>query len=144
MFAEFNLDDFPFVKVKFNKNVLNDEDFNEFLQSWLKINKMQKNYMFVFDTRNLGVTNPIYVYRLAKFIKELKKQTPKYLQKSIIIVNNKYLRYLLEFLFTIQDPVSQVFIVDKIENSSIVIDSIKNNYSIDEIYKKEVCIITPD
>ena len=38
-----------------------------------------------------------------------------YLQKSIIIVNNKYLRYLLEFLFTIQDPVSQVFIVDKIE-----------------------------
>ena len=46
---------------------------------------------------------------MANFIKELKRKE-HYLKSSIIIVENKYIRFLLNLIFKLQKPVSDVYI----------------------------------
>ena len=65
MFANFNLDDFPFVSVKFAKSVKNEEDFNNFLKHWIILNAQNKPYSLIFDTTNIGFINPKYAFKMA-------------------------------------------------------------------------------
>jgi hypothetical protein len=68
-------------------------------------------------------------YKLTKFIHNLKKKkfnNPKefdFLQYSIIIVNNWYIKHLLNITFMIQKPVATVYIIEK-------------NYDIEKLYYK--------
>lgn len=49
---------------------------------------------------------------MTAFIKKIKQQEHQYLQKSIIYVNKKSVKRLLDFVFTIQPPVAPVYIID--------------------------------
>ena len=51
-----------------------------------------------------------YAIKLTLFIKKLRKQPYHYLQKSLIVVNDKNIKRLLDFVFTIQAPVSPVYL----------------------------------
>ena len=48
---------------------------------------------------------------MAQFIKELKRKE-QFLQGSIIIVQSKYLRFLLSIIFKLQKPVADVYMTD--------------------------------
>ena len=71
MFAEYNYDEFPYVRVKFNNTIENNEDFDKF--SWLdRFVQSKKNFTFIFDTTNVGFVNPKYCVKMAMFIHNLK------------------------------------------------------------------------
>lgn len=127
MFANFNLDDFPFVNVKFAKSVKNEEDFDNFLKHWIILNAQNKPYSLIFDTTNIGFINPKYAFKMATFIKKLKNMEEKYLTQSIIIVNNSLIKNLLNVVMSIQKPVAKVYIVSDKENADRLYQNLRNN-----------------
>ena len=131
MFAEYNYDFFPIIKVKLN-NADNDNDFDNFLQSWLNLYIQQKDFTFIFDTTNVSDVPFKYSIRMAEFIRRLKKDNSyHYLQKSIIIVNSVFVKRMLNIIFKIQSPVAPVYILD--DEKQEYINSILNNENIQGI-----------
>jgi hypothetical protein len=51
MFAVFDHDEFPIVKVTLNNNIENREDFENFLNEWLRLYDNNEYFTFEFDTR---------------------------------------------------------------------------------------------
>jgi hypothetical protein len=111
MFAEYNYEEFPYVKVKFSNTIENNEDFDSFLAGWIELYNQKKNFTFIFDTTNVGFVNPKYCVKMAMFIHSLKQREIQYLQQSFIIVSSKLVERLLELIFFLQKPVAPVHII---------------------------------
>tara|TARA_B100000575_G_C23087628_1_gene626876 strand:- start:287 stop:724 length:438 start_codon:yes stop_codon:yes gene_type:complete len=110
MFAEFDRNRFPLVKVILNNTPESDEDFQSFLDQWNELYQNQRDFHFLFDTRNVGFPHIKYSIRMAQFIKELRNRPHQYLQQSIILINNNKIKWMLDFIFTLQPPVAPVYI----------------------------------
>ena len=110
MFVDFNYNNFPNIYVTFGKLETNEE-FNMLIDEWLKLYEKKVYFTFIFDTTNLEVYNIKYSFKMSAFIYRLKKESVQYLQKSIIIVKNNFIQYLLDLIFFIQSPVATVYII---------------------------------
>lgn len=141
MFATYNYslyDTKSIVHVKLNKNIENNNDFNTFLNKWRELYEKKKNFIFIFDTSNVGFIPIKYSIQMSLFIKKLKKEKYQYLQKSIIYVNNNIVKRMLDFIFMLQPPVAPVYIIDNKD----YIDLILNN-NVDENIVKKIITILP-
>lgn len=129
MWANYNYSKFPIVKVEFNKTINNEIEFSDFLVKWTLLYKSKKDFTFIFNTIDVGFVNPKYCFKMTKFIKKLKKFNHQYLQKSLIIVSNKYIKYLLNIIFRLQKPVAPVYIYSTKENVNydLLLKKIENN-----------------
>ena len=101
---------FPIIKISFNSEKQVEEEFDEFLAEWLKLYEEQQEFYFIFDTCDLGMMNVKYAYKMSKFIKELKKRDKQFLKKSLIILKNQYISFLLNIVFSITKPVANVYL----------------------------------
>ena len=122
MFVDFNYNNFPNIYVTFGKLETNEE-FNMLIDEWLKLYDKKVYFTFIFDTTNLEVYNIKYSFKMSAFIYRLKKQSVQYLQKSIIIVKNNFIQYLLDLIFFIQSPVAPVYIIKDEINVKRILDS---------------------
>lgn len=141
MFATYNYslyDTKSIVHVKLNKKIENNNDFNTFLNKWRELYEKKKNFIFIFDTSNVGFIPIKYSIQMSLFIKKLKKEKYQYLQKSIIYVNNNIVKRMLDFIFILQPPVAPVYIIDNKD----YIDLILNN-NVDENIVKKIITILP-
>ena len=88
MFSKFNYDDYEkknIVKVVFDTNIIDDNDFDNFLNSWLQLYNLKKDFTFIFDTTNVGYVPIKYSFKMSAFIKNLKRNHYQYLQKLHLI-----------------------------------------------------------
>jgi hypothetical protein len=112
-FAKFDDTNFPVVIIKFNGTIQNDIDFDIFIDTWKSYDKFKKKYTFVFDSSEVTSVPIKYTYKMSSFIRELKQDRENvYLERSIIVCNNYYIRKLLEFIFFLEKPLAPVYIVD--------------------------------
>ena len=119
MWALFNYEKFPIIHVSFQSELHKDSDFQLFLDEWRLNLSKQKPFTFIFDTSQVSIASIKYSYQMAQFIEECKQLQYNYLQKSIIFTNSNFVKYMLSFIFTIQKPISPVYITeskDEIEN----------------------------
>ena len=56
----------------------------------------------------MGLVNPLYSFKMASFISDLKKEPIQYLKQSKIINVNSFTKYLLHLIFSVQSPVAPV------------------------------------
>ncbi len=124
MWATFNDTEYPIVSVKLRGKIKNNTDFYNFTTTWESYNLRRIPYVFVFDAREVGFVNIKYAIMMAQFIKELKRKE-QFLQGSIIIVQSKYLRFLLSIIFKLQKPVADVYMTDLYSN--VFIQKLYNN-----------------
>ena len=132
MFSHFDFSEYEtksIVKVFLNKEINDDDDFNNFLDKWRELYNLQKDFIFIFDTSNVGYIPIKYSIKMSLFIRNLKRERYQYLQKSIIYVNNNIVKSMLDFIFMIQPPVAPVYIIDNKDN----IDKILNNIIDDNV-----------
>ena len=109
-FSYYNYDNFPDVYVELSGNINNNEDFTEFTSKWIQLYDNQRDFNFIFDTKNTGFIHPKYCLYVALFIKTIKKRRIQYLKHSTINVYNKYIYQLLKIVFYIEKPVAPVVI----------------------------------
>lgn len=114
------------VKVKLNNKIQNNNDFSDFLKSWLNLYNNKQNFTFIFDTSNVGYIPIKYSIQMSLFIKKLKKQKTQYLQKSVIYVNNNIVKRMLDFIFILQPPVAPVYIVSEISYIELILTNNTN------------------
>ena len=110
MWCNIDKTNFPIIKISFNSQKQVEEEFDEFLAEWLKLYDEEKEFYFIFDTCDLGMMNVKYAYKMSKFIKELKKRDKQFLNKSLIILKNQYISFLLNIVFSITKPVANVYL----------------------------------
>jgi hypothetical protein len=125
MWCVIDKSNFPIIKISFNAEKQVEEEFDLFLNEWLKLYEEEKEFYFVFDTCQLGMMNVKYAYKMSKFIKELKKRENQYLKKSLIIVKNKYISFLLNIVFSITKPVANVYLFSE-HTDKLIKEDIEN------------------
>ena len=89
MFAEYDYSLYEtksIVNIKINKKIENNKDFDAFLNKWLELYERKKDFIFIFDTSDVGYMPIKYSIHMSLFIKKLKRREYHYLQKSIIFV----------------------------------------------------------
>ena len=97
MFANYNYDNFPVVFVSFSESINSENEFDQFLTEWLNLYHNREDFSFIFDTRNMKNIPIKYAIKMTLFIKSLRKEPYHYLQKSLILVNDKNIKRLLMF-----------------------------------------------
>lgn len=131
MFAQYIYDDYQknnIVKVVFNSSIKDDNDFDKFLEEWLQLYNLQKDFIFIFDTTNVGYIPIKYSFKMSAFIKNLKRKDYQYLKKSIILVQSNFVKNMLDLIFYIQPPVAPVYITqNKADINDILNDIISQN-----------------
>ena len=127
MWANYDYSQFPIVKVIFNENIESEEDFNLFLKKWVLLYEDKKDFKFIFDVSKVSSFQMSYVFTMRKFIKKIKQFPHQYLQQSLIIVSNKYVKYLLSLVFSVQKPVAPVYIYNKTDKEPTDYDSLLND-----------------
>lgn len=110
MFAHYNYDNFPVVFVSFSESINSENEFDQFLTEWLNLYHNREDFLFIFDTRNMKNIPIKYAIKMTLFIKSLRREPYHYLQKSLILVNDKNIKRLLDFVFTLQSPVAPVYL----------------------------------
>ena len=121
MFAKFDYslyEKYSVIKVMLYNNI-NDEYFNSFINEWQNIYKYKKNFILIFNTINVSIISIKYCIKMSKFISKLKEEKVQFLQKSIIIINNNIVKYMLNIIFTIQKPVAPVYLIELDDNTNI-------------------------
>ena len=81
-FALYNYEQFPEVRVTFHGTIKKENDFTWFTQQWIDLYVDQREFNFLFDMKDIGLVNPLYSYKMASFISELKKHPVQYLTHS--------------------------------------------------------------
>ena len=125
MWCKVDKTNFPIIKISFTKDKQIEEEFDLFLKEWLELYEQKKEFYFIFDTCDLGLLNVKYAYKMSKFIKELKKKDKQYLQKSLIIVKNQYISFLLNIVFSITKPVADVYLFND-KSDDMIKEDIEN------------------
>lgn len=127
MFAKYDFTQYhdnSIVRVYFSSNIENDADFQDFLNKWLLLYELKKDFTFIFNCENVGYVPIKYALKMSLFIRSLKKKDIQYLQKSIIYIPNHSAKRLLDIIFTIQPPVAPVYIIN---DQSQINDILNNN-----------------
>ena len=124
MWAIFNYEKFPEVYVDISGVIKNDEEFDNFINNWTNLYRNQKNFTFIFDTKNCGLVKIKYAIYMAFFIRKIKKEKIQYLEKSIIYIHNKFVLVLLRFIFSIEKPIAPVKLIYT-DTSNIINNSVE-------------------
>ena len=128
MFSKFIEKDFPRVNVKFSRNITDDEDFNNFLNNWLKIYEKKKDFYFIMDTNDTGYVPIKYCLEMSNFINEIRRNEIRYLKFSIILVSNTLISYLLKVIFMVSPPLAPLYIVKTEEEKKKLEDILNQKY----------------
>ena len=108
MWAEYNHTNYPVVEVHMRGVINSNQEFDNFLEGWLDLYCRNRDFVFIFDTREVGWVNPKYAIKMARFISKLKKCDHQYLKRASIIVNSFWVNALLSVIFAIQSPVCPI------------------------------------
>ena len=112
--ALYDSSEFPYVKVDLGETIKSDEDFKHYTDSWLRLYENERPFMLYFDATKVGFVNIKYAFKMANFIRDLKRRKDdgniEFLQCSVIKVNSWYVRFLLKLIFFLQSPVAPVHI----------------------------------
>jgi len=113
MFARIDKSKFPEVRVIFSDDI-DETSFNDFLNEWRNLYSDKKYFSFVFDATDMGFPPLSYCYIMVQFLQSMKSQKEHYLKNSTIIIANDYIIYLLNLIFAIEQPVSDVKVINNI------------------------------
>ena len=121
--ASYDTSRFPDVKIKMSGKIENQKDFDNFIEGWRNLYSRNERFTLTFDTKEVGMVSMKYAFQMRAFIRELKSNYPRLLQKSYISTNSRWVRFLLKVIFFMEKPVADVIIQNELDGSSITVRS---------------------
>ena len=110
MFAQYNYEKIPEIKVTFGKTVQNVNDFQDFIDEWRGIYKMDNEFTFFFDTRNIENIEISYLFSLISFMRDIRMNEKALLTKTEVVINSTFVYNLLNMVFKVYTPFCKVII----------------------------------
>ena len=108
--ATYDSFEFPNVRVYLKPKINSDEEFQKFLDDWEALYRREEKFILYFDTTDVGMVSMKYCFKMRSFIRRLKSDYPRFLEKSYIKVKSRWVRYLLSFIFFMEKPVAPVYL----------------------------------
>lgn len=134
MKVTYNTKNWPYFRLTFENQTATDNDFQEHLNNFENLYEICKGknekMIIIFDLRNIPSNSFKYVKQQVAFNKKIKPLSRKYLEHSLFLTN-KFGKYILNLVFTIEAPVCPYHIFDK-ENDLIKFIKAYNNKKIAE------------
>jgi hypothetical protein len=98
----------PIVSLRLDGVIDNDKDFQKYTEEWSKyyLLSSEKNEKFrmIYDARNIKHVKPSYLYIQVKFLKEVKKLTELWMDKTAILISSWKMKQLLRFVLKFYKP----------------------------------------
>ena len=110
-------------------NLTDNDEFKSFTDQWLDLYKLKTKFTFIFNTDKVEYVHPKFCLTMSMFIYKLKKRETQYLNMSIFIIKNEYIKKLLYYILFLQSPISDIYITSDISK----INNILNKKLDDEI-----------
>ena len=110
-------------------NLTDNDEFKSFTDQWLDLYKLKTKFTFIFNTDKVEYVHPKFCLTMSMFIYKLKKKETQYLNMSIFIIKNEYIKKLLYYILFLQSPISDIYITSDISK----INNILNKNLDDEI-----------
>ena len=110
-------------------NLTDNDEFKSFTDQWLDLYKLKTKFIFIFNTDKIEYVHPKFCLTMSMFIYKLKKRETQYLNMSIFIIKNEYIKKLLYYILFLQSPISDIYITSDISK----INNILNKNLDDEI-----------
>lgn len=125
VFYQFDYTYFPEVKVIFLRDIMQNE-IDGFFEEWMSIYNFNSEFHLIFDITNLNSAPINYVYKLVKFINNLKKQKPQLLKYSIIIINDStMMKFIMNMAMTLTSPAADLYLYWKKPFERVNVGNIK-------------------
>lgn len=99
--------EWPLARIIFNRNPENYEEFEEFLEvcrNNLYTNKRGRFYLLV-DPSELTTLNPVYIYKIVNFMREMEPLTKEYMIELGLLVKSPIIRTIVDCIISLKTPV---------------------------------------
>lgn len=114
-----------FINKKINNNIyyfklyeIEKEEFNNFILNFSLLFEQKKNIKIIFDLSSLSISDFLYSKKMLCFMKENKENTEKYIDETVLIIPNNFIRDNIEFfIFNLYKPIKPNKITNSIENA---------------------------
>lgn len=124
MFAKYNLSKWPLVYIDMVGDIKTYVDYKQFTSTWMGLYDKLEPFTMLFDATNFGDVSVFYAIKMALFIKKIKRKRPQYLQKSIIMLESKWLKHLVGLMFFIETPAAPVYVYYTDEHGKKTLDEL--------------------
>jgi len=124
MFAKYNLNKWPLVYIDMVGDIKTYVDYKQFTSTWMGLYDKLEPFTMLFDATNFGDVSVFYAIKMAMFIKKIKRKRPQYLQKSIIMLESKWLKHLVGLMFFIETPAAPVYVYYTDEHGKKTLDEL--------------------
>jgi hypothetical protein len=128
-FAVYDYTSLPVIHIYMSNTIESDADFNNFISEWHLIYSRRQPFIYVFHAEKVGFVPVKYALRMSVFMKNLRELSEQYLQKSIIVIDHNYAKYLLHLIFYLQPPVADVYVT---KDPSLIEELLENDYRIED------------
>ena len=127
MFATYNLEKWPLVYINMVGDIKTYIDYKQFTSTWMGLYNKLEPFTMLFDATKFGDVSMFYALKMAMFIKKIKRKRPQYLQKSIIMLESKWLKHLVGLMFFMESPAAPVYVYYKDEFGEKSMDDLLSN-----------------
>jgi len=124
MFAKYNLNKWPLVYIDMVGDIKTYVDYKQFTSTWMGLYDKLEPFTMLFDATKFGDVSVFYAIKMAMFIKKIKRKRPQYLQKSIIMLESKWLKHLVGLMFFIETPAAPVYVYYTDEHGKKTLDEL--------------------
>ena len=124
MFANYDLSKWPLVYIDMVGDIKTYIDYKQFTSTWMGLYDKLEPFTMLFDATNFGDVSVFYAIKMAMFIKKIKRKRPQYLQKSIIMLESKWLKHLVGLMFFIETPAAPVYVYYTDEHGKKTLDEL--------------------
>ena len=129
----FNIFRFPTVDVKItNETDIDNNSYKKFMDYW-EYNYKNKNHFNLFmDLESLSIPNMGLCLDFIGRQREMKKSKVQYLDYSVVVVNNEFIKKVLNGIWRICPPLNTVYLVTEMSVGLLLLNYIKDPFFSDE------------
>lgn len=108
---------FPVVTVIGSKDMTDNNEVVIFHNYWKKLYERKQNFTFILFLDDVESIQLKTAYMTSKIIKDMKTLPEQYLKKTIVIFKDQIIINIARLLFSIQSPISQIFLLNSTTNN---------------------------
>ena len=103
--------EWPLVRITFDRNPENSEEFEKFLECCqTNLYQKQKRFVLLVDPHGLSTLNPIYIYGIVSFMREMEPMTKAYMIELGLLVESSIVRKIIEWVQSLKTPAVQWYL----------------------------------
>ena len=107
-FATFDDSGWPVIRVTFHSTPSNQHEFDQYLSRLSGLYDHREPFWVIFDGRHVGKMGVSYLIQQARYMKATEGLAKVYMRKAAVIIDNNFVHGIINALFAIRKPVSDL------------------------------------